>query len=226
MDFEILFDTLKSNWRTVVPIFLVIAYFYCLRMFSEYTWVILVCSFIFSFIVLITESKNISKIIKENIFIGLGISFLVAVIYFFSKVNAVNHFNTAYQISPEYLNYSVTAWAVIVSALLLIGISCFALFFCFAIQTKKQGFKLFELVAHLFSCLLVFSWIAPIFHTLNTYDKNLLHLDAYLHSDCQTLENLPTIRKDNKTCYSFVHKNILEWNLEEHLFQNNEMCPK
>lgn len=120
---------------------MVVTYFCSFKFFPEYSWAVLVCSFVFSVAVLISESKNITKVIKDNIFIGLSITLFVGITYFSAKVNATDHFNTIYGIYPEYLNYSITAWAVIVSAIFLILISSLILFICFFIQMKEEEEK-------------------------------------------------------------------------------------
>ncbi|MBQ9214135.1 MAG: hypothetical protein IJ150_09390 [Bacteroidales bacterium] len=228
MIFSELLNKFKSNWRTITPIFLVVTYFCSFKFFPEYSWAVLVCSFVFSVAVLISESKNITKVIKDNIFIGLGITLFVGITYFSAKVSATDHFNTIYGIYPEYLNYSITAWAVIVSAIFLILISSLILFICFSIQMKEEEkqttkvFKFFELLAHSFSCMLVSFCFVPVLQTIDKHDKVLLYLDAYTHSDCQAPENNIAIRMDNETCYLFKFNAILfELELKKHSSKKN-----
>ena len=226
---EILLNKFKLHWRIITPILLVITYFFSSKFFPQYSWTILVCFFIFSVAVLISESKNITKVIKDNILIGFGITLFVGIIYFSAKVNATDHFNTKYSIYPEYLNYSITAWAVLVSTIFLILISSLILFICFSTQIKKDEekpmktiFKFIELVAHSFSCMLIAFCFVPVLQTIDKHDKVLLYFDAYTHSDCQTPENDIAIRKDNETCYLFKFNPIsLELELKKHSSKKN-----
>ncbi|MBR3425814.1 MAG: hypothetical protein IKG79_07250 [Neisseriaceae bacterium] len=229
MIFSELLNKFKSNWRTITPIFLVVTYFCSFKFFPEYSWAVLVCSFVFSVAVLISESKNITTVIKDNILVSLSITFLVGITYFSAKVNATDHFNTKYGIYAEYLNYSITAWAVIVSAIFLILISSLILFICFFIQMKEEEekqttkvFKFFELLAHSFSCMLVSFCFVPVLQTIDKHDKVLLYLDAYTHSDCQAPKNNIAIRMDNETCYLFKFNAILfELELKKHSSKKN-----
>lgn len=201
----------KSNWRTIVPVFLVIGLIFSILFFYQLYLPLLICSFIFSIVVFAIESRKISEIIKGNIFVWLLISVIYLIVYFLSKCYAIHYFNIKYDIFSEYLNYSVIALAGITGTIFFISLSCSFLFIYFLLQIYYQNelIKKATALIHSISCCLAIGLSSITYSTVDNNEIALLYLDAYTYSDCQT-ENKFAIRKDNETCYLFSN-----WKIEK-----------
>ena len=109
-------------------------------------------------------------------------------------------------IYPEYLNYSVSAWALIIACTIFIFLPLFYWFFVFAKRTRdKNTFSnLLVNLSHGITCILTWIALSYAYPYAEQYDAHLLVLDSYIHSDCRPPAGATAIRKNDKECYQIT----------------------
>ena len=167
---------------------------------------------IFSAAIAIVERHTVFKIITNKFFLW-SIPILWAIAYFFAQIYAVDYFNSKYGIFAENLNFAVQVRAGFIATVFLFSIYCLLLYGYFIVKlwkNQKQFANFSEASIHSFTCAFVFAFLVSLFPMADKYDTNILHLDAYEYSDCQTPENEMAIRKNDTTCFSFKPTGELE----------------
>ena len=134
-------------------------------------------------------------------------TFIVSTLTLFvGRIFAVHHYNNKYGIYPEYLNYSVSAWALIIACTIFIFLPLFYWFFVFAKRTRDNNTfsNLLVNLSHGITCILTWLAISYAYPYAEQYDAHLLVLDSYIHSDCRPPAGATAIRKNDKECYQIT----------------------
>ena len=141
---------------------------------------------------------------------------------FIGRIFAVHHYNNKYGIYPEYLNYSVSVWALITAITVFIFFPLGYWAFIFAKRTWDNNtfFNLLVNLSHCATCMLIWIAISYAYPYAKQYDAHLLILDSYTHSDCRPPAGATAIRKNDKECYQ------ISWHQESGLELTEYPSPK
>lgn len=136
---------------------------------------------------------------------------------FLAKISATHHFNNKYGIFPEYLDHSVTLWTVITACTFLtIPILWYGLKFFIMSRKELSLLKSLKYGTHAITFAAMW-WLLIMAHNQAArYDRWLLLLDAYSHSDCRPGQGSFAIRKNNEACYRFILKLPAELEMQEY----------
>lgn len=140
-----------------------------------------------------------------------------AIALFLAKISATHHFNSKYGIYPEYLNHSVTAWTAFTACTFLtLPLLWNCLKFFLISRREKSLFK--SLKSSIYAITFCIMWYLLIMahDQAAKYDRWLLMLDAYSHSDCRPNQGSPAIRKNRESCYRFIWKFPAELEIQEY----------
>lgn len=140
-----------------------------------------------------------------------------AIALFLAKISATHHFNSKYGIYPEYLNHSVTAWtAVTACTFLTLPLLWNCLKFFLISLWEKWLLKSLKNGIYAIAFCVMWYFLAIAHDQAVKYDRWLLMLDAYSHSDCRPNQGGPTIRKNRESCYRFIWKFPAELEIQEY----------
>lgn len=146
-------------------------------------------------------------------------TFIVSTLTLFvGRIFAVHHYNNKYGIYPEYLNYSVSVWALITAITVFIFFPLGYWAFIFAKRTWDNNTfsNLLVNLSHCATCMLIWVAISYAYPYAEQYDAHLLLLDSYAYSDCNPPEGTAAIRKNDAACYQISWQPGLGFDLMEY----------
>ena len=146
-------------------------------------------------------------------------TFIVSTIALFAgRIFAVQHYNGKYGIYPEYLNYSISIWALVVAISTFTFIPIFYWSIVFTIKTYKNNkfFNMLKNISHCATCILTCFALSYAYPYAEQYDAHLLLLDSYAYSDCNPPEGTVAIRKNDAACYQISWQPGLGFDLMEY----------
>ena len=139
-----------------------------------------------------------------------------AIALFLAKISATHHFNSKYGIYPEYLNHSITVWTAITACtFLILPLLWNCLKFFVVGLAEKSFFKSFKNAIYSITFIIMWYLLIMAYVQVAQYDRWLLILDAYSHSDCQPSRGGLAIRKNNEACYLFTFKMPIQLEMKE-----------
>lgn len=140
-----------------------------------------------------------------------------AVALFLAKISATHHFNNKYGIYPEHLDHSVAVWTVITACTYLTLPILWYSFRFFMISRKELSLlKSLKYATHAITFVAMWWLLITAHNQAARYDRWLLLLDAYSHSDCNPSKPSVAIRKNNEACYRFIWKFPAKLEMQEY----------
>lgn len=188
-----------SFWDAIAHLLFII-FLYCSVSYGHY-YLLLFAFLITSAFAFFWNWKAVIKKLKWT-----WTTFVVStLILFISRILAVHHYNGKYGIFPEYLNYSVSAWALIIACTVFIFFPIFCWVFIFFYRALSNKFTTsFANLSHCATCICIWCILGIGYFKAEQYDRFLLLLDSYQYSDCNTPSNTLAIRKNKTHCYQFI----------------------
>lgn len=193
---NILFDS--SFWSAIVLIL-----YFCL-MALEHIFLAHTGLLLFSVITIITNKAGIRYTAGKITAIGL----IFTIIFFVSKIIGAHHYNIKYGIHAEYLNHSLTVWALVISLTVCVAFPVFSLGFTSSVKAliDKKLFQAFAKAIQACSFIIVWILLSHAYEEAKSFDTWPLAADSYLNSDCTAPPDTYTIRKNRQSCYR------IQWN--------------